>query len=129
LNKGDAKNALARAVFFNRLVKCVSGASKISYRASGLTLLVAAIILWNTVYLSHAVDNLKGQSMLVDDNLLEHLSPLGSEHINLTGDMSGVRIGVWKAANLDLSGRFPLLTDHERVVYSFFVPYFPRKET
>jgi len=56
------------------------------YRASGLTLVVAAIILWNTVYLGHAIDDLKAQGVPVDDNLLEHLSPLGWEHINLTGD-------------------------------------------
>lgn len=29
------------------------------YRASGLTLVVAAIILWNTVYLSRAIQSLK----------------------------------------------------------------------
>ncbi|HEY5811398.1 MAG TPA: Tn3 family transposase [Terrimicrobiaceae bacterium] len=52
------------------------------YRASGLTLVVAAIILWNTVYLGHAIDDLKAQGVPVDDNLLEHLSPLGWEHIN-----------------------------------------------
>jgi hypothetical protein len=47
---------------------------------------VAAIILWNTVYLSRAIDDLKAQGVPVDNNLLEHLSPLGWEHINLTGD-------------------------------------------
>ena len=48
--------------------------------------MVAAIILWNTVYLGRAIDDLKAQGLPVDDNLLEHLSPLGWEHINLTGD-------------------------------------------
>jgi hypothetical protein len=38
-----------------------------------LTLVVAAIILWNTVYLSRAIDDLKAQGLPVDDNLLEHL--------------------------------------------------------
>jgi len=33
----------------------------------------AAIVLWNT-------------GMPVDDELLQYLSPLGCEHINLTGD-------------------------------------------
>jgi hypothetical protein len=44
------------------------------YRASGLTLVVAAIILWNTVYLSRAIQGLKAHGLLVGDNLLEHLS-------------------------------------------------------
>jgi TnpA family transposase len=52
------------------------------YRAGGLTLVVA-IILWNTVYLSRAIDDLT-QGLPIDDDVLEHLSPLGWEHINLT---------------------------------------------
>jgi hypothetical protein len=47
---------------------------------------VAAIILWNTVYLSRAIQGLKAHGLSVGDNLLEHLPPLGWEHINLTGD-------------------------------------------
>jgi hypothetical protein len=34
--------------------------------------------------LSRAVQGLKAHGLLVGDNLLEHLSPLGWEHINLT---------------------------------------------
>jgi hypothetical protein len=78
---------LARAVFFNRLGEmCDRSFENQCYRASGLTLVVAAINLWNTVYLSRAIQGLKAHGLLVDGNLLEHLSPLGWEHINLTGD-------------------------------------------
>ena len=56
------------------------------YRASGLSLVVAAIVLWNTVYLGRAVHGLREQGKSVDEYLLAHLSPLGWEHINLTGD-------------------------------------------
>jgi hypothetical protein len=55
------------------------------HRASGLNLLVTAIILWNTRYLESAVAALR-QSEDVPDHLLAHLSPLGWEHVNLTGD-------------------------------------------
>ena len=52
LNKGEAKNALARAVFFNRLGELRDRTFENQrYRASGLNLVVAAIVLWNTVYL------------------------------------------------------------------------------
>jgi hypothetical protein len=47
---------------------------------------VAAIVLWNTVYLGRAIHGLCEQGQSVDENLLAHLSPLGWEHINLTGD-------------------------------------------
>lgn len=51
LNKGEARNALARAVFMHRLGEIRDrGLENQSYRASGLTLLTAAISLWNTVY-------------------------------------------------------------------------------
>ena len=55
-------------------------------RASGLNLLVAAIILWNTAYLQRAVDQLRKQGHHPAPGDLAHLSPLGWEHINLTGD-------------------------------------------
>jgi hypothetical protein len=48
------------------------------------------------------------QQRPIDDALLKHLSPLGWEHIS-RAIMSGVRAGVWKAANLDFSDLFPFL--------------------
>jgi TnpA family transposase len=87
LNKGEARNALARAVFFHRLGEIRDRSfEQQRYRASGLNLVVAAIVLWNTVYLERAVQALKNHGQQVDDGLLKHLSPLGWGHINLTGD-------------------------------------------
>ena len=56
------------------------------YRASGLNLITAAIVLWNTVYLAQAINALRGHAAPVDDTPLQFLCPLGWEHINLTGD-------------------------------------------
>ncbi len=87
LNKGEAKNALARAVFFNRLGEVRDRSFENQrYRASGLNLVVAAIILWNTVYLDRAISALQSAGRHVDPSLIPHLSPIGWEHINLTGD-------------------------------------------
>src|SRR5215472_17535809 len=87
LNKGEQQNALRRAVFFNRLGEIRDRSYEDQrYRASGLNLVVAAIILWNTVYLAEAVEALKNKGVEVKEEYLEHLSPLGWEHINLTGD-------------------------------------------
>jgi TnpA family transposase len=86
LNKGEAKNSLARAVFFNRLGEIRDRSFENQrHRASGLNLLVAAITLWNTVYLERAAE-LCAKSRAFDPALLQHVSPLGWEHINLTGD-------------------------------------------
>jgi TnpA family transposase len=86
LNKGEARNSLARAVFIHRLGEIRDRTyENQQHRASGLNLLVSAIILWNTRYLQSAVTALR-QTEDVPDHLLAHLSPLGWEHVNLTGD-------------------------------------------
>lgn len=100
LNKGEARNALARAVFFNRLGEIRDRSfEQQCYRASGLNLLTAAIALWNTVYLERATNALRKNGQRIDAALFQYLSPLGWEHINLTGDYlwrSNARIGAGK---------------------------------
>ena len=82
LNKGEARNALARALFFNQLGELRDRRfENQTYRASGLNLLVAAIILWNTRYLEQAI-----AGMAVPPETARHIAPLGWEHISLTGD-------------------------------------------
>jgi TnpA family transposase len=64
LNKGEARNALARAVFAPAGEIRDRGLENQSYRASGLTLLTAAISLWNTVYIERAIDYLKRKGII-----------------------------------------------------------------
>lgn len=59
----------------------------------------AAIVLWNTVYLERATSALRAHGKALDDTLLQYLSPLGWEHINLTGDYlwrSSAKVGAGK---------------------------------
>ncbi|QHK18994.1 Tn3 family transposase [Pseudarthrobacter psychrotolerans] len=101
LNKGEARNALARAVFFNRLGEIRDrGFEQQRYRASGLNLLTAAIVLWNTVYLERAAITLQNADPETQDALLQYLSPLGWEHINLTGDY------LWRNSAKPGTGKF-----------------------
>ncbi len=87
LNKGEARHALTRAVHFNRLGEIRDRTFENQlHRASGLNLVVGAIILWNTVYIEKAVDYLRKTDKDFNEELIKHLSPLGWEHINLTGD-------------------------------------------
>jgi len=87
LNKGEARNALARAVFFNRLgeIRDRTFESQV-FRASGLNLLVAAIILWNTRYLELALSELHRRGYDVSNDIVKHIAPLGWGHVGLTGD-------------------------------------------
>lgn len=86
LNKGEARNALAEAIFFYRrgIVSDRTVEDQL-HRASALNLVIAAIVLWNTVYLSRAIERLSRSEALSPEHL-QHVSPLKWEHINLTGD-------------------------------------------
>lgn len=87
LNKGEARHALTRAVYVHRHGAVLDRTYEDQrLRASGLNLLVALIILWNTVHLGDAVEQLKQQGYEITDEQLRHLSPLGWDHIQLTGD-------------------------------------------
>ena len=104
LNKGESHNALSRAVCFHRLGRLHDRtAQSQQHRASGLALVTAAIVLWNTVYLGRALDAARRRGDLIPDALLAHLAPLGWQHINLTGDY------LWDAStNLGQDGFRPL---------------------
>ena len=56
-----------------------------SNRASGLNLVVMAISVWNTAYLGRIANAARAEGKTVPDELLAHVSPLGWEHIGLTG--------------------------------------------
>ena len=87
LNKGEARNALARALFFHRHGEIRDRTFENQrYRASGLNLTIAAIVLWNTIYLGRAVAELRAQGETLPDKLLAHIAPLGWEHISFNGD-------------------------------------------
>jgi hypothetical protein len=48
-------------------VKSATGFEQQRYRASGLNLVTAAIVLWNTVYLERATSALRGNGTALDD--------------------------------------------------------------
>ena len=99
LNKGEARNALARAIYFCRLGEMRDRSFENQFfRASGLNLLIAAIILWNTKYLDVAYADLRRQGLPIDEDLMRHVAPLGWEHIGLTGDY------MWSTAELPAAG-------------------------
>ena len=53
---------------------------------AGLNLLAAIIIYWNVARLGEIVAQLTASSVPPDPALLAHVSPLGWEHILLTGE-------------------------------------------
>ncbi|MCC5466272.1 transposase [Pelosinus sp. Bkl1] len=86
LNKGEAMNALARAIFFGKHGELRERALQDQLqRASALNIIINAISVWNTVYLSEATKVLKNSGEL-KENLLNNISPLGWEHVNFLGE-------------------------------------------
>jgi hypothetical protein len=87
LNKGEAENALKRAMFFHRAGRLRDhGLQAQSCRTNALNLVASAIVLWNTTCLEAVMRRLEGQGRPLPADMLVHLSPLGWRHINLTGD-------------------------------------------
>ncbi|MGL4935593.1 MAG: transposase, partial [Cetobacterium sp.] len=86
LNKGEAMNGLARAIFFGKQGELRERTIQNQLqRASTLNIIINAISIWNTIYLEKAVQYLKTIEE-VDEALLSNISPLAWEHINFLGE-------------------------------------------
>lgn len=85
LNKGEAMNGLARALFFGKSGNLrEKDLQDQMQRASCLNILINTVVIWNTVYLQKAIEYKKGSGGL-DESLLTHISPLNWNHIQLYG--------------------------------------------
>jgi len=105
LNKGELRNSLAKALRFYRRGAVADRAREEQQRkASGLNLAIAAIGLWNTVYLQKAIRAMTEVGNPVPENLIPHLSPLGWEHITFTGSYH------WREHASDINVLRPLRT-------------------
>lgn len=87
LNKGEAKHSLTRALQLQEKgsIQAQSYQNQVN-RANGLNLLIALIVYWNTTYIEEIVNYLRMNGEIVEESYLKHVSPLGWEHINITGD-------------------------------------------
>ena len=87
LNKGEARHALARAVFAHSQGHIRDRSHDAQQkRVMALNLTIAAVVYWNTLYLDKATGHLRRRSQLPEPSLFRHVSPLGWHHIVLTGD-------------------------------------------
>ena len=75
LNKGELRNALAKALrFYRRGAVADRDREEQQRKASGLNLVIAAISLWNTVYLQKAIRATTEAGNPVPEDLIPHLS-------------------------------------------------------
>jgi len=86
LNKGESLNALARKLFYGAQGEMRDRTYEEQLNAaSSLNLLLAVIVVWNTVHIQACVRRLKADGYPVAEDDLKHLSPLLREHIGIYG--------------------------------------------
>lgn len=89
LNRGEGRHSVARAVFHGK-----RGELRQHYREGqedqlgALGLVLNMIVLWNTVYMEAALNQLRQDGYPVRDDDVARLSPLLHEHINMLGRYS-----------------------------------------
>ena len=86
LNRGEGRHQLARVVFHGK-----RGELRQRYREGqedqlgSLGLVVNVIVLWNTIYMDAALNQLSAEGFDVRPEDVARLSPLGFDHINMLG--------------------------------------------
>lgn len=55
---------------------------------NALGLVVNAIILWNTIYMDRALEDMRQRGMTIEPADVARLSPIGHEHVNFYGKYS-----------------------------------------
>jgi TnpA family transposase len=87
LNKSEQRHSLAQVICTFKQGRIGDrGAEAQQFRASGLNLVIAAIVFWNSTYIADAVAHLRAIGEPAPDTWLAHTSPLSWEHISLSGD-------------------------------------------
>ena len=110
LNKSEQRHALAQVICTFKQGRIADrGQDAQQFRASGLNLVIAAIVYWNSTYLADAIQHLRNQGRPVPDELLAHTSPLTWEHIGFSGDF------LWDRAAVTADRRRPLRLRHGRM--------------
>jgi TnpA family transposase len=89
LNRGESRHSVARAVFHGK-----RGELRQHYREGqedqlgALGLVLNMIVLWNTIYMGAALNQLRTEGYPVSEEDVSRLSPLMYEHINMMGRYS-----------------------------------------
>ena len=103
LNESEQRHALAQAVFTSKQGRVADrGHDAQQFRTSGLNLVIAAIVYWNSTYIAGAVARLRARGQAVPDEVFAHTSPLSWEHIGFAGDF------LWDRAAATAGHRRPL---------------------
>jgi TnpA family transposase len=105
LNNSEQRHVLTQAIYTFRQIRIIDRSSEAQqYRASGLNLLIAPIVYWNTTYVGY----LRSNGEIVPVDFLARTSLAGWERIAFSGDFLWDRAAALvgrKALNLMQSSR------------------------
>jgi hypothetical protein len=106
LNKGETLHSLARDIVFGHQGRFPDRSYEAQLnRASALSLVINAIVVWNTRHFERARTKLSEQGEEIEDSVWQHLSPLVWKHINL--------VGSYHFTDVQLEGEFRPLREVE----------------
>ena len=107
LNKGETLHSMARAILFGRQGRFTDRSYEAQLnRASALSLVINAIVVWNTRYFEQAQTALARQGDPVAESVWKHLSAIQWEHIHL--------VGAYHFTDMKLEGEFRPLREYQR---------------
>jgi len=82
LNRGEFRHILAKSLFFANWGSFRSGDyEEVMNKASCLSLLSNAVLVWNTVHITRIVDQLRADGHVIKDEDLARVSPLAHAHV------------------------------------------------
>jgi hypothetical protein len=82
LNRGERRHQLARRLFFANQGAFQSGDyEEMMNKATCLSLLSNAVVVWNTVQMSRIIDQLRAAGEVITEAELARLSPLAFAHV------------------------------------------------
>ncbi|HIB1875500.1 TPA: Tn3 family transposase, partial [Enterococcus faecium] len=86
LNKGEARHALCRNIFYGRKGKLYQTYyDGMEEQLNALGLVTNAIIYWNSLYLEKVFEQMKTEGFDCSEEVIRKQSPLISDHINFVG--------------------------------------------
>ena len=81
-NRGEGRHQLARRLFFaNQGAFQIGDYEEIMNKATCLSLLCNAALVWNTVHMSQSIDQLRASGETITDEELARISPMAFAHI------------------------------------------------
>jgi hypothetical protein len=82
LNRGEGRQQLARRLFFaNQGAFRTGDYEETMNKATGLSLLSNAVVVWNTRQMTQIVEQLRARGETITDEELARVSPLASSHV------------------------------------------------